>query len=171
MANRSKEERDEIFEIVTNYYLKGVTKQYQMMKVAGVDYKTAGKYIELAKQGIDEAIKITNRQEILKREIVSLDSLEYIAWSQMGNADNVNHLAGILNTILKIKEKRIELLDLKRIIYGVIKEESEKREDNKPLDFESHDWLIMKMQADGIIGMNEEYKRGERDRHGEKIKK
>lgn len=166
-----EEEMEEIQDKVLNNYLYGITRPWQMANRMNIDYKTAVKYIKLAKTRLSEVIKDTNRVEILKKELVSLDYLELVAWDNIKNADNVNHTAGIINTIVKIKEKKFELLDLKNIIYKVIKEEPEKSEDDKPLDFQSHDWLILKMKADGIIRMNEEYKQGKRDRYGKRIKK
>jgi hypothetical protein len=171
MARKTDSEMEEIVDKIMNNYLGGVTRPSQMMNIVKIDYKTAVKYIEIARKRIDNLIKDTNREEILKRELISLDYLEYLAWSAVYKADNINHLAGVCNTIVKIKEKRIELLDLKSIVYKIIKDEAPKEEKGEPLDFESHDWLITRMQAKEILNVHQQYKDGKRDKYGNLIHK
>lgn len=139
MANKGNLEREEILEKVEGFLMMGVRMPTEVMrqeKRIG-DFQTAKRYIEISKRRLRNRYKNIERNKILKRELRDLDFMEKKLWFVFSSAANSNEKTGVINSIIKIKERRARLLGLdteninpglSKTLEDLIREDDEKNE-------------------------------------------
>jgi len=117
MANRTNQERERLIDNCIPFYLQGNSSPYRLLKaVPGIKhYATAQNYLELARKRILDFCNQTTREDLFRRELMSLDFLEATLFEDTQKAKNLSEKTGLFNTILKVKERRAELLAFKEM--------------------------------------------------------
>lgn len=110
-------EKEEILDKIEELFIMGIRRPSQVLKISEMQTKvktfdTANQYIEIVKRRIRNKYKKFNREEIIKKELRDLDFMEKKQWINYSKADNSNERTGIINSFLKIKERRAKILGL-----------------------------------------------------------
>lgn len=111
------EVREEIIEIIEELYIMGFTKRSEVWRYLQkigktIDVRTVDTYLFIVTRRIRNRYKKIDLDKTLKKEIRDLDYMQKKMWLVYNSASTSAERTGVINSILKIKERRAKLLGL-----------------------------------------------------------
>ena len=128
MGDIPDEKKEEIVELVEELYIMGIERATEVVKnlarqdpAITIDQRTAGRYIDIVRRRIRNRYKKIDMNQVLKKELRDLNYMEKRLWQSFHGEPNER--SGIINSILKVKERRAKLLgmDTENVRPGVAK--------------------------------------------------
>lgn len=117
MSNTNKEslEREQLLDEVEEAFVMGITRPAQLLRIGSLagrikEWETAKRYLEIVRRRIRNRYSEIIRDKIFKKELRDLDFMERKLWIVYSTASLPNDKTGVINSIIKIKERRAQLL-------------------------------------------------------------
>ncbi|XOB41781.1 MAG: hypothetical protein ACKKMS_00055 [Candidatus Nealsonbacteria bacterium] len=115
MGDKTDLEKEKLLEDVEELFIMGITRPAQILRVPAIagriaEPETAKKYLDIIRRRLRNRYKQVERDKILKKELRDLDFMERKLWLVYNSTTLANEKTGVMNSILKIKERRAKLL-------------------------------------------------------------